>query len=81
MSAEITPWPKSGHAAEPPKRVMRPCDYGLLSAWYALESQLGTIEAHNRLCAFAERTKALIDAGKVKAQNPLYATSPQFAKE
>lgn len=81
MTAEISPWPKSGRAVEPPKRIMRPCDYGLLSAWYALETQLGTIEAYNRIAEFAERTKARIDAGDVKPQNPLYATSPMFAKD
>ena len=81
MSADITQWPKSGRAAAAPKKIVRPCDYGLLSSWYALETQLGTIEGYNRLCVFADAIKSKIDNGDVKAQNPLYATSPGFAKD
>lgn len=40
-----------------------------------MEIQLGTIEAYNRLVAFAQQVRADIDAGKVKEQNPCYRTS------
>jgi hypothetical protein len=78
---DVVPWPKSGRAAEPPKPIRRPCDYALLSAYRQLETQLGTIEAYNRLAAFAANVRAQIDRGEVKAQNPLYATSLGFAKD
>jgi len=58
-----------------PKRIVRPCDYGLLAAVNSLETQLGTIEAYNRLVEAAASMKARIDAGKTKAQNPIYAVS------
>jgi hypothetical protein len=50
-------------------------------AYRHLETQLGTIEAYNRLAAFAANVKAQIDRGEVKPQNPLYATSLGFAKD
>jgi hypothetical protein len=78
---DVVPWPKSGRAVEPPKPITRPCDYALLSAYRQLETQLGTIEAYNRIVAFAANVRAQIDRGEVKAQNPLYATSPGFAKD
>lgn len=63
-------------ALNPPAVIMRPCDYSLLGAWWKLETQLGTIEAFNRLAMFANRIKEQIDRGdNIKAQNPLYATS------
>lgn len=67
-------WPKSGRADAPlPRPIVRPCDYGLLGAIDALETQLGTIEAYNRLAAAANALKQRIDAGGAKPQNPLYA--------
>lgn len=77
MSAELHAWPKvAGRPdVEPPKRLMRPCDWGLLGAINGLETQLGTIEAYNRLAEAAHALKAKIDAGDAKAQNPMFATS------
>lgn len=77
MSADLHPWPKvAGRADAPvPKRIMRPCDYGLINAIRGLETQLGTIEAYNRLANAAHALKAQIDAGNAKPQNPIYATS------
>jgi hypothetical protein len=59
----------------PQRPILRPCDYGLFNTIRDLETQLGTIEAYNRLVAASERLKKRIDAGDVKAQNPLYAVS------
>lgn len=64
---------RGGKVIEPPKELKRPCDYGLESAWIALETQLGTIEGYNRLVRFAERINKRIFDGKAKAQNPLYS--------
>lgn len=60
----------------PPKRLMRPCDWGLVTAIMQLETQVGTIEAYNRLCEAAAQLHRKIKAGKAEAQNPLYATDP-----
>lgn len=77
MSAELHAWPKvAGRPDAPmPERIMRPCDYGLLNAIHGLETQLGTIEAYNRLADASHALKAQIDAGNAKPQNPMYATS------
>jgi hypothetical protein len=76
----ITAWPNpTGRPQDPPKPIIRPCDYGLLTAIHALETQLGTIEAYNRLVTAAERLRAQIDAGKAKPQNPLFAVSVRGA--
>jgi hypothetical protein len=79
MTGEVKPWPKPAGRAEapPPKRIMRPCDYGLLLAVDHLETQLGTIEAYNRLCRAAAALQAQIEAGKAKPQNPLFAVHPR----
>lgn len=60
---------------DPPKMILRPCDFGLMAAINNLEMQLGTIEAYNRLCLAANDLKEQIDAGKVKRQNPIYAVN------
>ena len=78
MSADIAPWPKNGPiTGTHPMPIKRPCDYGLDRAISDLETQLGSIEAYNRLCAAADRLRAKIDAGHAKPQNPLYAVSPK----
>ena len=64
-----------------PARMARPCDYGLMGAITALETQLGSIEAYNRLAEAAHALKAQIDAGKAKPQNPMFATSAGFHPE
>jgi hypothetical protein len=72
----VVAWPlPTGVAAAAPKRIKRPCDWGLDCAVHDLEVQLGTIEAYNRLVEAAEQMRAEIEAGRVKAQNPLYAVS------
>lgn len=58
-----------------PKEIFRPCDAGLKIAISALETQLGTIEAYNRIVESARTLKQQIDNGKAKAQNPLFRTS------
>lgn len=63
---------------EPPKRILRPCDYGLKRVINDLETQVGTVEAYNKLCDAAEALKAKIDAGKAQPQNPLFATNPDW---
>lgn len=83
MSDVIT-WPLETEPPplqDPPKPIMRPCDYGLQSAIMNLETQCGSIEAYARLCRAAEAIKAKIDAGKSQPQNPYYATHPRFAHD
>lgn len=77
MTDNVHAWPKpAGRPDQPlPAPIMRPCDWGLIGAIDALETQLGTIEAYNRLAVAAARLKAQIDAGNAKAQNPMYAKS------
>lgn len=74
MSGIVKAWPKAtGTPMEAPKRIVRPCDYGLRGAVVALEQQLGTIEAYNRLVEAAAILRARIDAGEAQAQNPIFA--------
>lgn len=61
-----------------PKRIVRPCEWGLFNAVNALETQLGSVEAYNRLCDAARDLKAKIDAGHGKAQHPMWATNPDM---
>lgn len=76
MSDNVKAWPKpAGRPNDIPKRIVRPCDYGLHSAVTALETQLGTIEAYNRLVEAAMAMRAKIDAGKAKPQNPMFAVN------
>jgi hypothetical protein len=77
VSDNVHAWPKpAGRADAPlPKPIIRPCDWGLKGAINNLETQLGTIEAYNRLATAAAALKAKIDAGKAEAQNPMYAVS------
>lgn len=59
----------------PPRHIKRPADYTLEIAVIALETQLGTIEAYNRLVAACDAMRVQIDAGKAKEQNPQYRTN------
>ena len=61
-----------------PKRIMRPCEYGLWGAVKDMETQMGTVEAYNRLCDWAQSLKAKIDAGEAVQQNRLFATDPKW---
>ncbi|HDX0788044.1 TPA: hypothetical protein RNT04_001041 [Stenotrophomonas maltophilia] len=73
---DVKAWPKvTGVPAELPKQIIRPCDYGLWSAVKALETQLGTIEAYNRLIEAAATMKDRIDAGEAEPQHPMFAVS------
>lgn len=74
MSGIVKAWPKpTGTPMEAPKRIVRPCDYGLRGAVVSLEQQVGTIEAYNRLVEAAAILRARIDAGEAQAQNPIFA--------
>lgn len=76
MSDNVKAWPKpTGVPSDLPKRIVRPCDYGLYSAVIALETQLGTIEAYNRIVEAATAMRAKIDAGNAKPQNPIFAVN------
>jgi hypothetical protein len=59
-----------------PNRIVRPCEWQLFSAVNALETQMGSVEAYNRLCDAAEAMKKKIDAGDGRAQHPMWATDP-----
>jgi hypothetical protein len=50
----------------------------LISAIHALETQVGSVEAYNKLCDAAVALKSKIDAGKAQPQNPLFATDPKY---
>lgn len=70
----VRPWPLQGRAIDAvPKKIKRPCDFGLELAVMQLVTQLGTIEAYNRLVAVCDQMRIDIVNGKVEAQNPLYA--------
>lgn len=61
-----------------PKRVIRPCEWGLLNTVRDLEIQMGTVEAYNRLCDAAQKLKDKIDAGDAEQQSRLFATDPAW---
>ena len=48
-----------------PQAISRPCDFGLKLTVIDLETQLGTIEAYNRLVLATLRLKRKIDVGQV----------------
>lgn len=61
-----------------PKRISRPCDYGLLSAVNACETQVGTVEAYNKLCDHAANLKRKIDGGNAEAPHERWLTDPKW---
>jgi hypothetical protein len=61
-----------------PNKIKRPCDYGLDSAVINMESQVGTVEAYNKLCDAAMRLKAKIDLGEARQALEFFATNPDF---
>ena len=75
MTDNVKPWPKVAGRVDvlPPLIAMRPCDWGLIMCVNNLETQLGSIEAYNRLATAAHKLKAKIDNGEARSQNPLYA--------
>jgi hypothetical protein len=74
VADNVKAWPKpTGTPLDHPRRIVRPCDYGLAGAVRSLEAQLGTIEAYNRLVEAAASLRAQIDAGNAKPQKPLFA--------
>ena len=77
MNNKVHAWPKpAGRADAPlPTPIVRPCDWGLKRVIGDMESQLGTIEAYNRLAIAAAALKSKIDAGKAEAQNQIFAKS------
>ena len=75
-NTRVVAWPKAtGTPLELPLPIMRPCEYGLRNAVQQLETQLGTIEAYNRLVKEATAIRVRIDAKDIKPQNPLFAKS------
>lgn len=76
MTDNVRAWPNpTGRPMPIPRTITRPCDYGLMLTVDSLETQLGTIEAYNRLVKAAEQLRDRIDAGDSKPQNPLFAKS------
>jgi hypothetical protein len=61
-----------------PKRIVRPCEFGLIGVVRDMEIQMGTVEAYNKLCDAAHQLKAKIDRGDAQAQNSFYATDPEW---
>lgn len=77
----VVPWPAAGGPMRArPSRLKRPCDWCLDGAVGNLETQLGTVEAYNRLVEAAERLRARIEAGDARPQNLLYAVDPRGAR-
>lgn len=71
--------PVKGTSDRPaPKRIMRPCEYGMWNAVKDMETQMGTVEAYNRLCDWAQALKEKIDAGDAQAQHKMFATDPAW---
>jgi len=60
---------------EAPQHIKRPCDYSLDIAVGNLETQLGTIEAYNRIASMARQLRKKIDAGNAKAPLSCFLTS------
>lgn len=80
MKDNVVPWPHAGGVMKaPPVPMLRPADWSLRNAVQALETQLGTIEAYNRLVDAARALRVQIEAGDAKPQNPLYAIDPRGA--
>lgn len=73
--SNVTPWRKDGPAKAKPRRIKRPCDWGLELTVIQLETQLGTVEAYNRIVDAAKYLQEKINAGHAKSQNPLFAVS------
>lgn len=68
---DVTQWPKSaGILAETPKRFDKAADHGLFVAVRQLESQWGTVEAHNRLAEWCAILRQKVEAGKAETPNP-----------
>ena len=61
-----------------PVKIFRPCDYGLFGAVRSMETQVGTVEAYNKLCDAAAVLKARIDAGEGKQAAEMFAIDPKF---
>lgn len=61
-----------------PVRIMWPCDYGLLGAVRDMETQIGTVEAYNRLCEAAARLKRQVDDGKAKIPHERWLIDPNW---
>lgn len=61
-----------------PRRIMHPCELGLLGTVHDLETQMGTVEAYNGLCDAARRLKAKIDAGDAEQPHKMWVTDPKF---
>ena len=61
-----------------PAKIKRPCDYGLELAISSMETQVGTVEAYNKLCDAAEKLKEKIDGGKSKIAMIQFSTDPAW---
>jgi len=77
---KIIQWKKQGKEKDLPKKIIRPCDYGLMCAVRSLETQVGTIEAYNRLVDAANILYQRIKIGDIEVQNKLFAGSINGSK-
>ncbi len=59
--------------APAPRRFDKAADHGLWNAIRALESQWGTVEAHNRLVEWCDHLRAKVENGDAEQPNPLLA--------
>ena len=77
--SDVRQLPVNGSASRPtPRKIVRPCEWGLMGTVKDLETQLGTVEAYNRLCDAAQALKTKIDRGDAQQQHPLFATDPAW---
>jgi hypothetical protein len=72
MKTNVKAFPPKSEPVVAPQRIRRPCDAGLWLAVTECETQLGTIEAYNRIVEAAEGLARKINNGKAQAANPIY---------
>lgn len=77
--SNVKAFPAKAESDRPaPKRILRPCEWGLMATMRDLETQMGTVEAYNRLCDAAASLKARIDAGEATAPADMWLTDPKW---
>lgn len=77
--SDIRQLPVNGSASRPaPKKIIRPCEWGMHNAVRDMETQMGSVEAYNRLCEWASHLKTKIDAGNGVQAHAMWATDPKF---
>ena len=74
MSDDIVKLNTTENARPAPKKIVRPCEWGLRLTIKKLEEQLGSIEAYNMLVDYSSDLRVKIDSGKAQPQNKYFST-------